>query len=304
MKLSLAVRRFRMRGVFWRHYLAWAVRNVSWLWEPSAIVVNTLFFYLVWFPGRRAVARNLEAIFPESSRLRNTLRAFRVFWSFAWTHTDTMHFSERQMKVDWEFEGLEHLRSLASSQGAIILTAHMGNYDLGSYLFTEHLGKRLTVVRLPEVDPESDQFSRSKREGKGRPGYRVDYNLDPAGLAVSLVEALREGDVVAIQGDRSFPGIPSVEVELFGRKTHLPTGPFALAMATGAPIYPLFVVRSGRRRYRVITLEPFFCERGREDRDLRLRRTVEQWRSTLEPIIRRYWHQWHTFEPFTRDPAS
>ncbi len=290
-----------MRGVFWRRYLVWAVRNIPWTYEPMAMVLNSIFFFVVWNPGRRAVTRNLCAIFPHHSRFRNRLRAFRVFLSFAWTFTDTTHFNERRMQVDWEFEGLEHLQALGKEEGAIILTAHMGNYDLGSYLFAEMMKKQIVVVRLPELDPESEEFSRTLRERSATSGYRVNYNLDPGTLALTLVEALRNGEIVAIQGDRWFEGIPAEPVDLFGVRSALPAGPFALAIATGVPIYPLFVVRTSRRRYRVITHPPFHCRRDRADRKGAIMEGIDRWKAILEQTVRQHWHQWHTFEPFARE---
>jgi lauroyl/myristoyl acyltransferase len=262
-----------------------------WVW--------TFLFFVFWGTGRRSVTRNLRAIVPGSTAIGNFFRAYRVFLEFAWTFTDSAQFLERQIGFDWEFEGYEHLKSISqSSVGGIVLTAHMGNYDLGSYIFARRLNRTITTIRAPELDPESHAYSAAQREKLGG-RFRVLYNTDPTSLAYQLVEAISEGQVVAIQGDRALPGVPAREVELFGVRTKLPVGPFALAMATRTTLQPMFIVRVGRRRYRVIASRPIECKRESGlSKDDAIAAAMGEWVIALESVISRHWYQWFAFEPF------
>lgn len=294
------LRRYRPRGVFWRELLAFAVQAVPFFIEPWIMSIWTGFFFIFWFPGRRTVRRNLGIVIENSSAIANFFRTYRLFWNFAQTFTDTTHFGVHRAQVDWEFFGNRNLdRLVANPEGAIILTAHMGNYDLGSYLFSKRLKRSITIVRAPERDPDTEEFTVAERADIAAEGFSVHYNIDPGTIALELVAALRRGEIVAIQGDRVLEGVSAFPTTLFGRPVNLPSGPFALAMATGVLIYPLFVVRVGRRRYRVITGEPFRCERTGRDRDADIGRAVDQWRAVLEKTVREHWYQWFTFEPFT-----
>jgi lauroyl/myristoyl acyltransferase len=299
--------RLRTTGVLWRHVLAWAVNNISYTLEPVLMWVWTFFFFVFWGSGRRAVMHNLGRIIPGSTPVGNLLRAYRVFLEFAWTFTDSAQFLERQVGFDWEFDGYEHLKSIShSSSGGIVLTAHMGNYDLGSYIFARRLERTITTIRAPEIDPESNAYSAAQRERLGG-RFRVLYNTDPTSLAYQLVEAIGEGQVVAIQGDRALPGVPAREVEMFGIRTKLPVGPFALAMATRAPLQPMFIARVGRRRYRVIAAAPIECARAPGiSKDEAIARAMDEWIDSLERVIREHWYQWFTFVPFDQpeDPAG
>lgn len=288
--------RFNVRGVFWRRLHHWSVRNIPWFTEPILIFWMSLAFYLGWAPGRRSVQQNLAAILPGSSRVANFFRGWRVVHSFSWVMTDTWRFTETGTGSDWEIEGREHLEALLDSpDGAIILTAHMGNYDLGSYLLSEQIGRSLTVVRVPELDPETESFASSRRD-QSISGLQVEYNTRPDALGLALLEAVCEGRLVAIQGDRVPPGVAATVQPLFGIPAKIPTGPFMLAMTARAPLYPLFVIRTGIRRYRVIIHAPIVCERTTRDRDESVRRPMRQWIDILEPTIRRHWDQWHYFE--------
>jgi lauroyl/myristoyl acyltransferase len=262
-------------------------------------------FFLLWGPGRRGVMRNLTAIFPGSSAIANFFRTYRVFWNYAWTITDNARFRLLRTIPRWDFEHRENFDAMqAHGGGAILLTAHMGSYDLGAALFAELTTRRIVMVRAPEVDPETRQYEERVHEEKGANGLRVGFNTTASDLAFDLLASVQSGDIVAIQGDRVTPGVASVETTLFGKRTSVPAGPFALAMASRAPIYPLFVMRRGRQHYCLLTCEPITVTRTSRDRDHDIRRGVDEWIRALESAIRKGWHQWFAFEPFSEELAA
>ena len=295
-------RGFLVRGVLWRKALLWAVLNVPIFLEPAVIAFWTALFFL-WRPIRHGAMLNLKAIFPRSTLVGNLFRTYRLLWNFAWTMTDNVRFSELETVPDWEFVGFEHYQRLQSHKGgAIILTAHMGSYDLGAQLLSTRGDRKLTIVRAPEPDPETQAYEARAHQRSTAASVRTDYNTRATALAFELMAALQAGEIVAIQGDRVTGAIASIPSQLFGHSTLLPSGPFALAMAARVPIFPLFVIRLGRRRYRLLTCAPISVERTSRDRDADLRGGVTAWSETLERVIREHWYQWYTFEPFY--PAS
>jgi len=106
-------------------------------------------FFLLWGPGRRGVMRNLKVIKPGSFAVTNFFRCYRVFWNYAWTIADNVRFKELRTIPDWEFSGWDHFQEMQARNGAILLTAHMGSYDLGAHLFSETSTRRIVMVRAP-----------------------------------------------------------------------------------------------------------------------------------------------------------
>ena len=295
-------RRYLVRGVFWRQFLRWGVLTVPCWIEPVALGFYA-FAFTFWNTGRRAVMANLKAILPGSWAFANLFRVYRMIWNFAWTIADNVRFRETRTVPDWEFIGLENFEKLQSHPGgAIILTAHMGSYDLGANLFAETSPRKIVMVRAPEVDPQTRQYEESQY-GRSTESLRIDFNTKAADLAFDLLEAVRAGEIVAIQGDRVTPGIATLPATLFGKPTEMPAGPFALAMAARVPIFPLFVIRRGRRFYQLVTREPIFVERRGRDRDADLKRAIDLWTAELERMIRGTWWNWFMFEPFSKEPA-
>ncbi len=290
-------RRFAVRGVFWRQYLDWAVSNLPFYVLPFLIWFWTTFFFFFAAPARRAVLSNLAVILPGSSRARNWLRAWRTLYQFAWTITEGSIYKQYKSSFDYEIDGAEYLEQLAAAPGAIVLTAHMGNYDLGAALFAEKFQREIRMVRAPEPDAQTAQHLNRSLNEAGAGAVRVDYRQEGGLLSFDLLQALRGKEIVSIQGDRVVDGVASAPARLFDRDVALPSGPFILAQVAQVPIYPLFIVRLGYQRYQIVVRAPIVCQRTERSRDADLAVALGQWSAVLEEVIRQYWAQWFALVP-------
>ncbi len=286
-------RRLAAEGVFWRHYLDWAAAEVPFFLKPLNLAFMTSFFLLFAAPPRRALLANLRAIYRTPFPL---LRAWRTFYNYAAGLGDASFYRQFRRSFTYELDGSEHLQALAAVPAAIVLTAHMGNYDLGAAIFTRKFGRSLRVVRAPELDQESARHTQEALEHSADQAVKVDYNTDSM-LSFDLLAALRGGEVVSIQGDRAPAGMPSSETILFGRPFRVPSGPFALAFVTETPIYPLFTLRTGYRCYRILALPPIRLSRAEGPRDEQIAAAVARWAAELQRVIREFPNQWFAFVP-------
>src|SRR3954470_9650021 len=283
--------RFAVKGVFWRQYLDWAIVNLPFFFYPLPLTFFTIFFFFFAAPARRAVVANLAFVLPGSSRAMNYLRAFRTLYNFAWTIAEAAIHRILREEFSYEVDGPEWLEELRAGPGAIVLTAHMGNYDLGAALFAEKVHREIRVVRAPEPHPESAEHLSASLERAGESGVKVDYNTAGALLSFDLLKAVREGEIVSIQGDRAEGDVAQVAARLFGAETKTPTGPFVLSLVAQVPIYPLFIARTGCRRYQIIVREPIRLESG-GPRDQEIARGVSEWCDVLQEIVADRWEQW------------
>jgi len=288
--------RFAVRGVFWRHYLDWAVINLPFYVYPVQLVFCTFFFFFFAAPARRAVVANLAVVLPGSSRAMNYLRAFRTLANFAWTITDAAIHKIIKEEFSYKIIGAEWLEQLGAAPGAIVLTAHMGSYDLGAALFAEKFRREIRVVRAPEPDRQTAQHLTASLARAGEGAVKVDYNTAGALLSFDLLKAVRSGEIVSIQGDRVEGEMGQVTARLFGHEVQLPNGPFVLALVAQVPIYPLFIARFGCRRYAIIVHEPIRLE-STGDREKDIAKGVGKWCAILEKTVAARWDQWFAFTP-------
>lgn len=290
-----------MHGVLWRNYLDWAVENVPHYLQPILIFTWTIVFFFLAAPARRSVVANLAVVLPGSSRIANHFRAFLTLLRFAQTISDAANYRVNQVEFDYQIVGPESLEQLSQADGAILLTAHMGSYDLGAALFAQKFNRSIRMVRAPEPDRASGEHLSNSVEQTGKGAVTISYNTGGAMLAFDLLQALRAGEIVSIQGDRVTAGVADIEAQLFRQTVRVPSGPFTLALIAEKPIFPLFVARAGHYQYQIIAREPLRVVRGEGSRDEALAAAAQQWCNVLEAIVAEHWDQWFAFVPIFPD---
>jgi hypothetical protein len=197
--------------VLWRRYLDFAVTNVPFYLQPILLGCWTMLFYIIAAPARRAMLANLRIIRPGSSPIANHFRAFRTLLNFAWTIAEAATYNMSRAEFTYEIEGREHLEQLGAARGAIVLTAHMGSYDLGAALFAQKFNREIRMVRAPEPDKQTAEHLNRSLQRAADGAVKIDYNTAGAHLAFDLLNALRRGEIVSIQGDRAIAGVASAE---------------------------------------------------------------------------------------------
>ena len=287
---------FHVTGVFWFRFHAFGARRADWMIR-ILIPLFTGFFFCTLFAIRRAVAANLEAVLGPCGWWARQRRLWRTFETFAWCQTERYERLEtdRRFEVD-EADGLEHWRSLRrAGRGVLLITGHVGNWEMASAVPSDREGVTVHVVREEEMDPEAQAWVEERLGRRFGSSYVTHFasGMGPR-LGLEMREALERGEVVALQGDRPRRGGRSVEVELLGRPYRLAMGPLMLARQTGVPLLPAFVRRVGRRRYALRFGAPVEVART-ADRDADLAAAGKRFAAELERAVRRTPHQWFVF---------
>jgi phosphatidylinositol dimannoside acyltransferase len=237
------------RDSAWLRRLAYlgAAHGPKWLLRYSPPVVG-LAVAAFSRDARSAVQRNLTRVRGEGPAWRDALDTAQTFTSFAGALAESLAAgSKNEAPLEPLVVGREHmLRELGGPM--IVGTIHSGGWDvLGSVLAGE-LSLDVLVVMAPERDERARVLHDAAR---ARVGVRVLHVGMDALDALPLVRHLRAKGVVAVQLDRTPPGMRALPVRLFEAEGTIPAGPFELARLTGAPIVNVFCARLGFRRYLV-----------------------------------------------------
>jgi KDO2-lipid IV(A) lauroyltransferase len=116
-----------------------------------------------------------------------------------------------------------------------------------------------------------------------------------ADAGTAVLKTLKDNGLVALVCDRDISGA-GVEVEFFGERTTLPSGPATLALRTGAPLLPTAVYFRGRRGHLAVVRPPLEIERVGRFRD-DVTRVTQALAGELEALIRHAPEQWHLMQP-------
>lgn len=192
-----------------------------------------------------------------------------------------------------------YLAARRAGGGAVLVTAHMGSFEVGLAALRGVEG-RVHVVFKRDTFPAFDRIRSRCRAMLGVYEAPVDDGLT---TLMNLRDALRADEVVVMQGDRAMPGQRSQVVPFLHGHLRLPIGPVKLARLTGSPLVPVVVVRAQGGRFRVHLCEPIRIDPAAPDADgvdpalLAVARAIE-------PFVARYPEQWLTLaRAFVEDEA-
>lgn len=192
-----------------------------------------------------------------------------------------------------EFKGVEHIhKALEKGRGAVILTAHLGHWELGGILL-DYLGFKVNVVQHLYDSKEQNQLLDKNKEIRG---IKIIPSGDPAGFAINSYRALKNNELVAIQGDRDLARVGAM-VDFFGKPALFPKGPVLLATKTGAPLIPAFTLMGSDGLYHPVA-EPEIELAATGDAEADLRANIEKTANVIEKYVRKYPEQWFNFYYF------
>ncbi|MDD5518972.1 MAG: lysophospholipid acyltransferase family protein [Candidatus Omnitrophota bacterium] len=260
-----------------------------------AVFISTLYATFA-FRDRKAVTKNLRVIFPEKPL--GEIRKIRkeLFHNFAKYLIDFFRFDKLDKEYIEKNIRLIDLHyydeCLSEGKGAIVVTAHLGNWELGGVVIAM-LGYPFLTVALPHKSKNVNALFNGRRESKG-------VKVLPLGNAAKgCLRALRNNELIALVGDRDFGGNGMV-LDFFGRPTIFPIGPAVFSLKTKAKIVPGFMLRNKDDSFSLIINKPIdFTPSGDEQKDLK--EIITSYKIIFEDYIRRYPEQWYMFRRFWKE---
>jgi len=257
-----------------------------------AVFLADLHYFLA-FRDRRFVKANLKVIFPEKENKELRKISKMVFRNFAKYLADFFRFEKLNRSYidkNIKLENLHHFdQALASGKGVVVLTAHLGNWELGGVVLAQ-LGYPFWAVALSHKNKKVNDFFVSQRAGKG-------VNVIAMGKAVrSCISEIRNNHMVALVGDRDFTE-KGIVIDFFNKPMHFPEGPAALSLMTGASIIPGFMLRNPDDSFTLRIEKPVeFKPCGDKKKDLA--ELIKVYKNIIEDYIRKYPDQWYVFRRF------
>ena len=246
--------------------------------------------------GRLAVRENLRTIF-EHQGIRPSRHildgcARKTFQYFGKYLADFIRFRKltpEGVRDRVSIQGLEHLEAIRDSKrGALMLTAHYGNWELGG-AFIASMGIPIHAVVRPVPSPALERVFQYFREQRGLQVIPLSH------AGVGILKALKRGEAVALVGDRDFTGNGHPR-SFFGRTASLPRGAAWFSHRTGVPIYMGFATRAPDDTF-ILRMHPPIdpVQAGSEDA------IQEKIVAIMEETIARDPCQWFIFDPFWPD---
>lgn len=181
-------------------------------------------------------------------------------------------------------------RALARGRGALLVSVHLGHYELGGALLAS-LGHRIHVVTGSPPDSAVERHRVATRAKSGIATLHMALDGGGALDLLPLLAILRRNEVIALLADR--PGSRDrVGVPYLGRTMVFPAGPALLSYLTGAPLVPSIFLRRPGGTYAGELLDPVVPDPARP-RDGEIARLTGRIAQAFEPWVRAHPEQWY-----------
>lgn len=183
-------------------------------------------------------------------------------------------------------EGLDEAQKLLrGKKGVLLLLSHFGNWELMG-MMSKVVGHPIMVIAKP--------IKKNRWVDRWITEIRTEAGLEVIGTQKAsrrVLRALSQNRVVGILVDQRAKRNEGVWADFFGRKAPTTPALAILAMKTGAPVLPVFMVRNGFQKHRLLIKEPLpLVNTGDIKKDVET--NTQMMNHALESMIRQYPDQW------------
>lgn len=215
---------------------------------------------------KRVVERQITAAFPEMSppEVKGLARASYEHLGRSAIETALLGSLGRdglQVLVE-TVEGWELVEeAMAAGKGAIVVTGHIGNWELGGAYIAAR-GVPLDAIARGMANPLFDVWLNQTREEMG---IKVVHDSE---AVRRTPRSLRAGRAVGFVADQGVLGLASTFVPFFGRPAKTPRGAAVFALRFEVPVIFVVALRKPNGRYRIVFERIEAHRTGDKDRDV------------------------------------
>lgn len=237
---------------------------------------------------RKVVVSQLRACFPEKNRAEIEAIASRVYCNQGMNLVEQLRILVKgldDVEGRVEIRGQENLdRILSDNRSALVLMAHIGNWEITGYTTRITRRKTSVVVKLMR-SPKLQEFVVKTRE---QMNLRI---IGHKGGFRECLRAVKAGELLAIVLDQNRPIQEGVFVDFFGRPACTSPGLAVISYKTRLPVFPVFFTRKENHRdHAMHVLAPIEPPTGRSM--AAATEATARYTRTIEDMIRQYPDQW------------
>jgi Kdo2-lipid IVA lauroyltransferase/acyltransferase len=239
---------------------------------------------------RRIVRQNLHFAYPDLSETRIRALSRRIFKNIGITFAEIFLMSLLSRKEIIEkvsVSGEEHLKgNLDNPNGVILISAHMGNWEMAHVFACAYYNKPITLVARELESKRLDQWINATRS---KFGNRVWYKKGALG---KMARALRKGGVVGMLIDQETRASEAVPVVFFNKKVNATPAAAVLARRYNCPVIPVFCLRDEKAGKLILVAAPPLQLKKTENAESDIQANTQIMTHAVEKIVRAYPEQW------------
>jgi KDO2-lipid IV(A) lauroyltransferase len=232
---------------------------------------------------------NLRLAFPEKSAAERQQILRKVYRNLGWLLAEFCQmprYTPETTRSFIRYEGLEHyLAARDEGKGVLILTGHLGAWELSSF-YHSLMGYPMSIVIRRLDNPLVDSLVNHIRCLHGNQVLHKDD------FARGLLASMRRGETVGILMDTNMTPPQGSFVDFFGHPACTGSGLARIAMKTGARVLPGFLLWQEATQQYVLRFGDPLCLATSGDVEADVLANTGLFTKVIEDYIRQYPDQW------------
>ena len=228
------------------------------------------------------------------SPISAAFQVYRSYFTFGRIQLDRIAIAVGlKKKYTFEFDGIHYINELLlEKRGGILLTAHIGNFNLAKHFFDEK--NNPAVVNLVMTDLEHQEIKNYLESVTGKSMIKTIVLQDDLSHIFKMNEALKNNELIVFAADRYLENAKTYTQEFLGKEVQFPQGPFKLAIRNNIPVLFVHIMREKNFHYHFYA-RPYI---GKEHTSKEL---LKSYLENLETMVKKYPHQWYNYYDYWKD---
>jgi predicted LPLAT superfamily acyltransferase len=193
-------------------------------------------------------------------------------------------------------DGGIHLDDIAASgKGGLLISAHIGNWEVAGHLL-QRLKSKINIVMFDGEHEKIKEYLNTVRERS----FNVIIIKKDISHIYEINAALKRNEFVCIHADRYVEGNRTIESTLLGEKALFPIGPFLLASTFEAPVSFVFALKEGLKHFHFYATPGKIYPKGKSS----IPDILHDYTQQMETMIKKYPLQWHNYFQFWEEEKN
>ncbi len=261
----------------------------------ARLFIYFIVFYYTLIPSvRKRSSYYLQRRFPNSTPFTMWKHCYKLYINFAFLLlTRIIYGIQNNCELDAIADEKQKLMdTLKEDTGCIILTAHIGAWQMG-LLELETVQRPINIVQF--IDPGDNDKHYFEHDAKTRPHPITVISSLGIQASLEISTALQNNEVVCMTGDRiAHESEKKIEVPFLGGKIALPLAHFSIASIAECPIVITFSVLE-KNKIKGVWAERISIPKGIHRKPELLLPYVQRFVVGLENMVEHYPYQFFNF---------
>jgi KDO2-lipid IV(A) lauroyltransferase len=238
---------------------------------------------------RRVGIRNLQIAFPEMPKGKRVSLMLNLFVGLGRQLAEFCMFpsytSDNARNIA-AYDGLDnYLAARERGKGVLLLTAHLGGWEIGSFVHSL-FGYPIKIVVRRLDNPKVDALVERYRTLHGNQTFPKDES------ARGLLAAMRAGETVGILMDTNMTPPQGTFVPFFGKDACTASGTARVALRSGAAVVPAFTIWDKNQRKYFVRFDPALTLVSTGDDEADAIANTAMFNRVIQEYVTRYPEQW------------